>query len=160
MRIVVGLIAMMSVGALSQALANGSDPQSAGAPQGGTQDSSPAQTAPSPPDLQAGAKAPVVDRTAATARAVPASAATTQQAAAKPELTHDERNLIRQGYKLEVRNGENWFCKREPVLGSRLQQNKECGTEQMWSKRRVEEQESLRTSLKSAPLPTNMGPVK
>jgi hypothetical protein len=137
---------------LSQALANGSEPQSSAAPQP-TQDSSPAQAAPSPPDLQAGAKAPVVaDKAAA---AVPV--ATHQPAGAKPELTHDERNLIRQGYKLEVRNGENWFCKREPVLGSRLQQNKECGTEQMWSKRRVEEQESLRTSLKSSALPTKYG---
>ena len=152
MRVVVRLIAVISIGALSQALANGSEPQSSATPQP-AQDSSPAQAAPSPPDLQAGAKAPVVADKAATAVPV----ATHQPAGAKPELTHDEQNLIRQGYKLEVRNGENWFCKRVPVLGSRLQQNKECGTEQMWSKRRVEEQEALRGSLKSSALPTNMG---
>jgi hypothetical protein len=152
MRIVVRWIAVIFIGALSQALANGSEPQSSATPQP-AQDSSPAQAAPSPPDLQAGAKAPVVADKAATAVPV----ATHQPAGAKPELTHEERNLIRQGYKLEVRNGENWFCKREPVLGSRLQQNKECGTEEMWSKRRVEEQESLRGSLKSSAMPTNMG---
>jgi len=152
MRIVIRLIAVISIGALSQALANGSEPQSSATPQP-AQDSSPAQAASSPPDLQAGAKAPVIADKAATAVPV----ATHQPAGAKPELTHEERNLIRQGYKLEVRNGENWFCKREPVLGSRLQQNKECGTEQMWSKQRVVEQEGLRTSLKSASMPTKMG---
>jgi hypothetical protein len=75
----------------------------------------------------------------------------------KPEMTREEHNLLRQGYKLEVRDGENWFCKRQPVLGSRLQQSKECGTAAMWEKQHTDEQDSLRNSLKSNAMPTNMG---
>jgi hypothetical protein len=152
MRIIIGLIAILSIGALSQALASGPEPQSSAAPHP-AEDASPAQTAPSPPDLQAGAKAPV----AAGQAAAPASAATKQPAGAKPELTHEEQILIRQGYKLEVRDGEKWFCKREPVLGSRLQQNKVCGTEEMLAKQRSDAQDGLQTSLKSSAMPTNMG---
>jgi hypothetical protein len=156
MRIVIGLIAVVSMGALSQALASEPEPQSPTAAQPTTQSSGPAQTAPPPSDpLQAGAKASVAGLPVAAQASTTGKSATSSSG--KPELTHEEHNLLRQGYKLEVRDGENWFCKRRPVLGSRLQQSKECGTAAMWEKQHVDEQESLRSSLKSNSMPTNMG---
>jgi hypothetical protein len=154
MRIVIGLIAVMSMGALSQALANEPEPPSSTAPQP-AQSSSPAQAAPAPPDLQAGAKPPVAGSQIAAQASTTAKATATSSG--KPELTREEHNLLRQGYKLEVRDSENWFCKRQPVLGSRLQQSKECGTAVMWEKQHADEQDSLRSSLKSNSMPTNMG---
>jgi hypothetical protein len=36
----------------------------------------------------------------------------------EPGLTHDEQRLINEGYELEVRNGEKYFCRREQVRRS------------------------------------------
>ncbi len=60
-----------------------------------------------------------------------ATAAKSETTAAKTEkvqLTADERRLIARGYKMVTRNGENYFCHQEEVLGSRLTSKKTCGT--------------------------------
>jgi hypothetical protein len=44
-----------------------------------------------------------------------------------PELTSEETNLLSHGYKLERRNGENYFCRSEAGLGTRFQ-TKVCKT--------------------------------
>jgi hypothetical protein len=147
MRIVIGLIAVMFMGALSQALATEPEPQSATAPQP-AQDSNPAQTAPSPPDLQAGAKAPVVDDKAAAPASATSDAKPVVIKSDKPELTHDEQLLVNRGYKLEMRNGDKWFCRREQVLGSRLGDKKVCGTASMLYQQRTNQQDDLRNDLK------------
>jgi hypothetical protein len=37
----------------------------------------------------------------------------------EPELTYEEQRLVSKGYKLNMRNAEKWFCRRELGLGSR-----------------------------------------
>jgi hypothetical protein len=39
-----------------------------------------------------------------------------------------EKNLRSAGYKPEMRNGAKLWCRKEPVLGSRLAEQKNCGT--------------------------------
>jgi hypothetical protein len=43
------------------------------------------------------------------------------------DLTPAEERLISQGYRLEVKNGQKTFCRREVVLGSHFEK-KVCGT--------------------------------
>ena len=136
----------MFLGALSQAWASEPEPQSSTAPQP-AQDSSPAQASPSPPDLQAGAKAPVAEENAA-ASANAAAKPPVVIKSDKPELTHEEDLLVKRGYKLEMRHGEKWFCRREEVLGSRLGDKKVCGTASMLYEANKEQQDDLRNSQK------------
>jgi len=100
MRIAVGLLAVLSAGAVTLALA---DPPT---------DAAPATTAAST------APAPAATTDAAASRA----------AAEKAELDKDTQHFLAQGYKPEIRNGEQIYCKRETALGSRLTPVKNCGT--------------------------------
>ena len=140
MRIVISLLVIMFLGALSQAWATEPEPQSSTAPQP-AQDSSPAQASPSPPDLQAGAKAPVAEANAAAKPPVVIKSD-------KPELTHEEDLLVKRGYKLEMRHGEKWFCRREEVLGTRLGDKKVCGTASMLYQANKDQQDDLRNAQK------------
>ena len=99
MRIAVGLLAVLSAGALTLALAD-------------------------PPTDAAAAT------TAASTAPAPAAAidATAQAAAAKAEIDKDTRHFLAEGYKPEMRGGEQIYCKRETALGSRLTPVKNCGT--------------------------------
>jgi hypothetical protein len=140
-------IAVLSLVALAQASATEPEPQSATAPQS-AQDSSPAQVPASPPDLQTGVKTSVADgkSPAASPSAAPTSAVPKTD---KPELTDSEKNLLHQGYKLEVRDGVNYFCRKEPVLGTRLRETKVCGTEESVLHRNERDQSTVRDSLKA-----------
>jgi hypothetical protein len=147
MRVAISLIAVISMGALSQAFAADPEtPQSATAPQP-AQDSSPAQAAPSPPDLQAGAKPPVVDGKAPAPTAVVATK-TVVIKGTPYELTHQEQLLLSRGYKLEPRNGEKVFCRREQQIGSRLAEVKRCGTASDFFQQGNNEQDEMREGLK------------
>jgi len=44
----------------------------------------------------------------------------------------DEKRLISEGYKPEIRNGEKVYCRRDDELGSRLGSQKRCATAQQW----------------------------
>ena len=46
----------------------------------------------------------------------------------KPAVDLEEKRLIAQGYRPEMRNGEKVFCRRDEELGSRLSGVKHCGT--------------------------------
>jgi hypothetical protein len=48
---------------------------------------------------------------------------------AKPELTPEDKELIARGYKLEMRHGEKYFCRKEQAIGSRFE-TKQCDTAQ------------------------------
>jgi hypothetical protein len=141
------VIAVLSFVTLAQASATEPEPQSATVPQP-AQDSSPAQVPASPPDLQTGAKSPVAGEKspAASPAAAPTSAVAKTD---KPELSDSGKNLLHQGYKLEVRDGVNYFCKKEPVLGTRLRENKVCGTEESVLHRNERDQSTVRDSLKN-----------
>ncbi|MDE2136543.1 MAG: hypothetical protein KGJ68_03840 [Gammaproteobacteria bacterium] len=65
--------------------------------------------------------------TAASPAAAPASTASTP-AAAKPADEADVRHLLAEGYKPEMHHGEEVYCRKDGVLGSRLSTVKTCGT--------------------------------
>ena len=70
---------------------------------------------------------------------------------AKPELTPEEKQLIARGYKLEMRQGEKYFCRREQQIGSRFE-TKICDTAQSIEARRAESQEAVRVIQNDRPL--------
>jgi hypothetical protein len=106
MRIAVGLLAVLSAGALTSALA---DPPTE------------AQSAPAAATAQ---PAPA----ASTAPATAADDAAARAAAAKAELDRDTQHFLAEGYKPEMHGGEQVYCKKETALGSRLAPLKNCGT--------------------------------
>ena len=108
MRIAVGLLAALSAGALASALA---DP---------------------PTDAQSAPAAATTVQAAPDASAAPAIATATEaaaaKAAAKAELDRDTQHFLAEGYKPEMRGGEQVYCRKETALGSRLAPVKNCGT--------------------------------
>ena len=60
------------------------------------------------------------------------------------ELTVDEQRLLSQGYTLQIRKqGEKYFCKKEPALGSRLDRTL-CATAEVILKRMQNDQDITR----------------
>ena len=110
MRIAVGLLACLGAGALTSALA---DPST--------------ETAPAATAGPATTVAPAAPAAATPAPATETSAAT-QVISAKAELDRDTAHFVAEGYKPEMRNGEQIYCKKETVLGSRVNGQKRCGT--------------------------------
>ena len=112
MRLIVGALACMAVGGISLALA---DPAA----------TTPAATTPA-------ATTPAATTPAATTPAATTPAPTTPQAApaaaAAAAVDAEEKHLMAQGYRMEMRHGEKVFCHREEVLGSRLEGQKVCAT--------------------------------
>jgi hypothetical protein len=110
MRIAAGLLASLAAGAVTIALA---DPPTEAA-------AAPAQQA-----------APAAPATAATPAATSSSSVTitsTAPAPAKPEIDKDTQHFLAEGYKPEMRHGEQVYCKKDAALGSRVNQVKTCGT--------------------------------
>ena len=107
MRLVSGVLACVFAGAVSMAFADDPPPSttnsSAAAPS-----AAPATTPDSP--------APVAG---ATKSAVTVTAAATPPPAA-PEVDQTDRHFLAEGYKMQMRNGQKVFCRREEQLGSRL----------------------------------------
>jgi hypothetical protein len=68
----------------------------------------------------------------------------------KPELTPEDKELIARGYKLEMRNGEKYFCHREQQLGSRFE-TKYCDTAQSLQAHRLNSQEAVRVIQTNTP---------
>ena len=103
MRLVVCALGCVGIGALSLALA---DPPAAPAP---------AQAA-----AAASAATPAQDAKAPTGVVVQST----------PETDALDKHFLAEGYKIEMHNGEKYFCRREEQLGSRLGGQKVCGTAQ------------------------------
>ena len=141
MRLVVGLLTCLSLGALAPALANDPAPGGATAPAGPAAEtaapasgaSTPTSSTPTPHDARPGSaqsapssQATTTGQTTPAAQATPGSptgAAATTTAAAKsktPELTPAEKDLLAQGYKLEMRGTDKHFCRSEAELGTRF----------------------------------------
>jgi hypothetical protein len=116
MRIAVGLLAALGAGALTSALA---DPPTEAAP---ATTAAPAAPAPAAP-------APAAATAAAPATAAPAeTAAADQTVLIKAQLDRDTQHFLAEGYKPEIRHGEQFYCRKETALGSRLSTVKTCGT--------------------------------
>lgn len=116
LRIAVGLLTCLGAGAVTAALA---DP---------TTETAAAATIAAPcPE----AKAAAAQTQAATPQADAApgpDAAAAKAAAAQAELDNDTKHFLAEGYKPEMRGGEQVYCKKETALGSRLAPVKNCGT--------------------------------
>jgi len=108
----VGILACISFGGISLAVAdppaNPTAPATASAP-AAPSGTTPAQT-PAAPAKDAKPDAVLIQGT--------------------PEVDTLEKHFLAEGYKLEMRNGEKYFCRREEQLGSRLGAQKVCGTAQ------------------------------
>jgi len=127
MRFVVGALACMAVGGISLALADPSTPASVPSP----------PSAPSAPTAPAAA-APM----AAPATPAPATPQAAPAAAATPAIDPEERRLLAQGYRMQMRRGEKVFCRREEVLGSRLEGKMNCSTAQQLKSTQDQAQEA------------------
>ena len=81
----------------------------------------------------------------------PAATAPTSQTTntASKELTPAEKNLLRHGYRLEVRNGERRFCREEDTLGSRLHAHKVCGSVESLTRRAEINKDQVRDNLQN-----------
>ncbi len=122
MRSVLALLACVAGGGLSVALA---DPPAAPA------STSEAATPATPATPGNPAAAPVAATSAgggvtpAAPGAQPASSVTiTAEQAAM------EKHFLAEGYKVEMRNGQKYYCRREETLGTRLGSQKFCSTEE------------------------------
>jgi hypothetical protein len=113
---------------------------------------SPSQTAPAPAE-QRSATTPGAEHSAATPAgaqnaAPPALGSTPAKPAVAPnaseaEALREEKELISRGYKVEMRHGEKYFCRREPELGSRFEM-KSCNTAESIQAKRANSQETVR----------------
>jgi hypothetical protein len=83
--------------------------------------------------------------------ATPAATAPTPQTTitASKELTPAEKDLLRHGYRLEVRNGERRFCRQEDTLGSRLHAHKVCGSVESLTRRAEINRDQVRDNLQN-----------
>jgi hypothetical protein len=123
MRFVVGVLACMGVGGL--ALADPATPEpapTAAAPS--------APTTPSTPTSAAATPAPAAPAAAPAVPAGPTATAAPASHPAPPTSDFEEKRLLSEGYRIEMRNGERVFCHREEILGSRVEGRKVCNTKQ------------------------------
>jgi hypothetical protein len=125
MRFVVGALAGMALGGISLALADPSPTASPPSP----------PSAPSAPSAPAATAAPAATPAPATPQAAPAAAAT-------PAIDPEERRLLAAGYRMQMRHGEKVFCRREEVLGSRLEGKMNCSTAQQLKSTQEQAQEA------------------
>ena len=79
-----------------------------------------------PPSAPAAAPAATAAPAAPATPAPPAN--TTVNITAKAELDRDIQHFTQEGYKPEMRGGQEVYCRRETALGSRLTPVKNCGT--------------------------------
>jgi hypothetical protein len=155
MRAAAGLLIILCTGALSLA-------QAAEAPL------APPQTE-TAPTAQQSATAPAAEHsTAAPAAASPATGTMSPTAAApapaatapaaadsgKPQLTREEHDLISRGYKLEIRHGDKYFCRRESELGSHFDV-KTCNTAESIESHRANSVETVREMQANKPEVSN-----
>jgi len=133
MRFVIGIIGAVCLGSMSIAQA---DPEQA-TPSSTASTAATATSATQPaPATISSAPAPAAQQAQA---AAPEPAKQTVVVQGTPEFDVLEKHFLSEGYKLEMHNGEKYFCRREDELGSRLGGHKACSTAQQLM---VTEQES------------------
>lgn len=114
MRLAVSLLTCITVSVLTPALA---DPPASAKP------AAAAATTPAPATAPAASPSstPSASQPDAVKSSVDVEAAKMDQA---------EKHFLAEGYKIEMHNGEKYFCRREEQLGSRLGGEKHCSTGQ------------------------------
>jgi hypothetical protein len=134
MRLVVSVLACVGVSGISIALADPpTDAASANPPAAAPAATPPAAAAPAAPAAAAPAK-PADPAAAAKPAASSTAPAATEHAApvvvSAPQMDQEEKHFVSEGYKVEMRNGEKVYCRREEVLGSHLGGQKQCASGQ------------------------------
>ena len=131
MRLAVGALACLIVGQISLALADppadSAATQTSPAPAAATSAAAaatPAPAAAATPAAAASAPAPAAAHAAASAP--PAASGHASVEISAPEMDRLEKHFLAEGYKIEMHNGEKYFCRREEALGSRLGGQKQC----------------------------------
>lgn len=69
---------------------------------------------------------PPEPRPASPTAAQPNAAATQEPSAQQPPTPFDDHNLRAKGYQIKMVNGEKYYCRREELLGTRLQGALQC----------------------------------
>jgi hypothetical protein len=127
MRLISGGLACVLLGAVSMAVAG--DP-----PADTTNNAAPAASAP--------AGSPAASSAAgATKSSVTVTAAATPPAA--PEGDQAAKHFLAEGYKMQMRNGQKVFCRREEQLGSRLGGAVNCNTAEELSQIETQAQDAI-----------------
>ena len=116
MRIAVGVLACIAVGSANITFA-GDPPAAQASPPAASAVSAPAN--PATPNAAAAPAAAVSQPAVAAESAAPAST---------PKVDPDVQRLLSQGYRQQMRHGQMLYCKREPVMGSRVDKVEQCGT--------------------------------
>ena len=129
MRLVVSVLACVGVSGISLALA---DPPTDAA---STAPAAAAPTATAPATAPTAATPATPSGPAAEARPAEPSAAPTAAEKSSVEISATqidqlEKHFLSEGYKIEMRNGDKYFCRREEQMGSRLGGQKQCSTAQ------------------------------
>ena len=128
MRLAVGLLASLSLVGFAPAFATDPAPQST-TPQGQQPTATPARDS-STTTATPAAAAPTASAPAAASTTTPgtAPASTATITGTKPsDLTPQEKNLISQGYTLQMRKDQKYFCRNEATVGTRFTR-KTCQT--------------------------------
>src|SRR5215469_9089711 len=121
MRLAVSVLTCVAISVLTPALADPAPNE----PSANT--TAPASPAPAKP-AAAPAAAPAAEHPAAsTAQTAPITPGVDVEAAQMDQM---EKHFLSEGYKIEMHNGEKYFCRREDQLGSRLGGQKQCSTAQ------------------------------
>ena len=115
MRSSIGILAFIGFGAVSVAFADPSATETA-------------TTATAAPAAQATATAPAQPAAPATSPTPAAPKVAAPAASTSAAEEERERHFLSEGYRLEMRNGEKVFCRREEMLGSRLGAQKVCAS--------------------------------
>jgi hypothetical protein len=69
--------------------------------------------------------------------------------AAGQSLTEEDREFIRRGYQIQVRNGEKTYCKKQTTVGSRLNAKTLCVRADELKAMREDVQDSLREKVRN-----------
>jgi hypothetical protein len=125
-RFIIGVIGAVALGGLS--LAQADPAQSDASSSAATSSASPSATQPAAPASSSATPA----ETATSAQASSAQAASKPAVVVQstPEVDQLEKHFLAEGYKMEMHNGEKYFCRREEELGSHLGGHKACSTAQ------------------------------
>ena len=87
--------------------------------------------------------------------AAPAAQTTNSEPAAEQATALErEKHFLAEGYKMEMRHGEKVFCRREEMLGSRLNAQKVCSTAEQLTRTETEAQASVTRSMMQQSNPT------
>jgi hypothetical protein len=151
MRSIFGVLGCVSVSAVPLSLADPPAAEQSAAP---TVITAPVDTAP-----VTAAPAAAAPATTAVAPAAPSAPSVSQAAGAAPAAIardHIERRLLAQGYKLEMRHGEKYFCRTTDTLGSRVTPVKTCSTAEQLMTKALEGKEFMEWAQRAATMcPSN-----